>query len=426
MQIRVKSSFVRRLLIFVQLGAFLGLVIWIAKTYVAYVLAREPVAGRLALAIRLDPANAEYHLGLGRLFQYGVSDVQPEKAQDQFQRSAQLSPRDPRPLLELGASLALQGKTSEAASCLLQADFLAPNLPNVQWSVANFFLLQGNVDEAFRHFRVVLSGTAKYDQIIFSTAWKASSDADKILQQLIPRNLPTEFNYLYFLVNQDRYAEAQSVWKRIIGTGERFPPQRVADYVLRLINTRQPDEAYAVWTDLQANGIVPNPIGTPHGNLISNPGFEDEPVNMGFAWHIEPLESVYAGLDTSTYRSPSHSLLIQFLGKQNLSYGGAFQYVKVSPGSSYRLQAFVKTEGITTDTGPQLEVNDAYDASALHVFSENFIGTTTGWEPILLTFKTGSKTKLIVVRIRRFPSRKFDNLIAGKFWLDDVQLTPLP
>jgi hypothetical protein len=131
-------------------------------------------------------------------------------------------------------------------------------------------------------------------------------------------------------------------------------------------------------------------------------------------------------VDTSTYRSPSHSLLIQFTGKRNMDYGHLYQFVKVSPGRSYSLQAFAKTENITTDSGPRLEVYDFYDPTALDTVSENFIGTTTGWEPILLDFKTGPKTELIVVRIRRLPSRKFDNLIAGKFWLDDVRLTPLP
>jgi hypothetical protein len=41
-----------------------------------------------------------------------------------------------------------------------------------------------------------------------------------------------------------------------------------------------------------------------------------------------------------------------------------------------------------------------------------------------LDFTAGPKTELIVVRLTRLPSKKFDNLISGKVWLDDVQLTP--
>ncbi|HET7842016.1 MAG TPA: hypothetical protein VFM21_10445, partial [Terriglobia bacterium] len=160
-------------------------------------------------------------------------------------------------------------------------------------------------------------------------------------------------------------------------------------------------------------------------DLITNGSFEDDLLNWGFAWRISPVEDVYAGLDNSSYHSPSHALLFQFPGKQNLAYRGAYQYVKVEPGTNYRLQAFLKTEGITTDSGPRVEVRDAYDSRLLDEFSESATGTSEGWESVLLDFKTGPSTELIVVSLTRLPSRKLDNLIAGKVWLDDVSLTPL-
>jgi hypothetical protein len=158
-------------------------------------------------------------------------------------------------------------------------------------------------------------------------------------------------------------------------------------------------------------------------NLICNGNFEDELLNFGFAWRIIPTEGVFAGPVTSTFHSPSHALLIQFSGKENLLYQQVFQYVKVSPGQTYRLRAFMKTEGITTDSGPRLEVYDAYNATALDKSTDDLTGNSDGWTSLLLDFAAGPKTELIVVRLTRWPSKKFDNLIAGKVWLDDVQLT---
>ena len=160
-------------------------------------------------------------------------------------------------------------------------------------------------------------------------------------------------------------------------------------------------------------------------NLITNGDFEDEMLKMGFGWRIEPAEGVYAGLDTVDYHSPSHSLLVQFSGNSNINYHGIYQYVKVNPNTSYRLQAYLKTEGITTDSGPRLEVRDAYDASALAKFTDDLTGSSNGWTSLLLDFKTGPKTELLVVSLRRLPSQKLDNLIAGKVWLDDVRLTAI-
>ena len=105
-------------------------------------------------------------------------------------------------------------------------------------------------------------------------------------------------------------------------------------------------------------------------------------------------------------------------------YHEVYQFVKVSPGQSYRLQAFMKTQDITTDSGTRLEVHDAYNASALSRVTDDLTGTSDGWTSLLLDFTTGPKTALIVVGLVRLPSKKLDNLISGKVWLDDLQLTP--
>jgi hypothetical protein len=398
---------------------------WIIKTSVAGVLAQKPTAKNLELAVKLDPGNAEYHLKLGRLYEYNIADIQPEKAVEHYRRAVQLSPYDPQGWLDLATAAGFQGKTSEAEACLRRADFLAANIPAYQWPIANFYLLQGNTDEAFRHFKVVLAGTSQYDQIVFSTAWKASENPDQILAKLIPRRVTTEFSYLSFLLARQRFTEARSVWKRIMGGPEEFTPPQAAAYIDRLIAARRPEEAYQVWRDLQAKGLIRNPAVGTQEDLLTNGDFEDDLLNMGFDWRIVPGGDVYAGLDPTSYHSPSHALLVQFAGKQNVDYLHAYRYVKVLPRHSYRLQAFMRTEGITTDSGPRLEVYDAYDPAALDKLSEGLTGSTIGWTAVLLDFATGKKTELIVVRLRRLPSRKLDNLIGGKVWLDDVRLTPL-
>lgn len=426
MQLAITSNFARRSLMFLEVVLFLAVVSWIARTYVASVLAGKPTVKNLELAVKLDPGDADYHLILGRAYQYNLENVQPQKALEQLRRAVELNPYSPQCWLDLALAVEFQGKVSEAETYLRRADFLAPNIPGYQWPMANFYLLQGNVDEAFRHFKVVLAGTSQYDQNVFGTAWKASGDPEKILEELIPRRLPTEFSYLYYLLAQQRFAEAQPVWKRILSNPEKFAPQQTASYIDNLLNARRPAEAYQVWSDLQNKGLIPNPATGTEGNLLTNGDLEDELLNMGFGWRIASVEGVYVGLDTTTYHSPSHALLVQFSAKQNLDYRQVYQYVKVSPGRAYRLQAFMKSENITTDSGPRLGVRDAYYPAALEKFSEDLRGTTQGWTSLLLDFTTGPKTELIVVGLARLPSRKLDNLVAGRVWLDDVRLTPLP
>jgi tetratricopeptide (TPR) repeat protein len=425
MQIAIKTKSARWLLVSVEAVIFLVLIIWVGKAYVANVLASTPSAYNLERAIKLDPNNGEYPLRLGRIYEYSPPDLQLEKAEYHLRRATQLDSYNPQTWLELAAALEFQGRIAEAGACLRQVDLLAPNLPAYQWPIANFFLLQGNIDEVFRHFRVVLAGTEQYNNNVYSLAWKATDDAGKILQQLIPERVSTEFSYLNFLVSEHRLDEAQAVWKRIAAGREEFSPGACSPYLDSLIGARRAEEAYQVWTDLQKKGLLRYSSLPSEKNLISNGDFEDELLNFGFTWRAVPVEGAYASLDTSTYHSPSHAFLIQFSGKQNLFYQHLFQYVKVSPKQSYRLQAFIKTDGITTDSGPRLQVYDPYNAAALDKATEDLTGSSDGWMPLLLDFAAGPKTELIVVRLIRWPSRKFDNLISGKVWLDDVQLTPL-
>lgn len=425
MKIAIKSRLVRAGLIFVELAVLLLVAAWIVKAYVAQTLASKPSLHNLELAVRLDPGNAQYHLALGRLYEYVPESAQPQKAMEEFRRAAELSPRDPEVWINLAAASEFQGKVEQSADYLQKADYLAPRLPDFQWPIGNFYLLHGDTKEAFRHFSVVLAATRQYDELIFNMAWKASGDSNAILSELIPDDPGAEFSYLAYLMGLDRYAETQPLWKRIAGGAARFAPQQAAGYTDGLIGAHEPAEAYQVWTDLQKKGIVRYASPETTGNLVTDGDFEDELLNMGFSWRIPQVEGVYAGLDTSNYHSPGHALLVQFTGKENFDYRQVFQYVKVSPAASYRLQAFMMTDGITTDSGPRLEVRDAYDPGALDQFTPDLTGTSNGWSPLLLDFKTGPKTELLVLSLTRLPSQKLDNLIAGKVWLDDVRLTPL-
>ena len=421
------NSFGSRLLVALGgLAVFLYLTVWVVRVCVADQIEDPPTFQNLERAVRVDPGNSEYHLRLARMAQYSVEDMNPELAMAQLIEAARLSPRDPQPWLELSAAQGFQSDMAGSEASLRRADSLAPNLPSVQWVIGNFFLLRGDIDEAFRHFKIVLSGSPKYNAILFSTAWKATDDGEKILRELIPEKVGTEIDYLYYLVSQEQYSEALAVWKRIAAGSEIFPAMSAAGLFNRLIAAHMADEAAQVWNDLLSKGVI-KPTYQPTGdNLLVNGNFEEDLLKMGFDWHIVPREGNYVGLDGSTFHSPSHAFLITFSGKENVNYRHVFQYVRVSPGHSYRLTGFLKTEGITTDSGPRLEVRDAYDRAALEEFSEGLTGTSGGWSQVILDFTTGRKTDLIVVGISRLPSTKLDNLIAGKVWVDDLSLTPLP
>ena len=403
--------------------AGLALTARVGRAYLAELVSRRGNTRGFQLAVRLDPEQSEYRRALGRVYQYSLESVDPQGALQQLNSAVRLNPYHAQAWLDLGVALELQGKTDQAEACLRRADFLAPNLPASQWAIANFFLLHGNVDEAFRHFRVVLSGTSTYTPAIFNTAWKASNDPKQILDELIPSQGAPQFDYLYFLVGRQKWEEAQDVWARIAASPEKFPAERARQYIdVLAFNLHRPDQAWDVWSELLKKGLISPTEDPVSQNLIFNGHFEQDPTNLGFDWRIAPLEGVYAGLDETTYRSAAHSLLIQFSGNGNVDYHNVYQLVRVQPNHPYRLSWSMKTEGITTDSGLRMEVRDPYDPRALDQFSDSLIGTAEGWSTSTMDFKTGPKTELIMVTVARVPSAKLDNQIAGKGWVDDVSV----
>ena len=414
----------QRILMISLTAAFVLATAWIVKTYVAGRAGHTLTIDSLRLASRLDPGNSTYHVQLGRLYQYSITNPRPKEAIQQFQEAVKANPYDPQAWINLAAAHEFQGDTSGAEIDLRHASTLAPNLPIYQWTIGNYFLLHGNTQEAFRHLKVVLAGSRQYDRTVFNVAWKASRNAAQILQELIPNSLPAEFSYLNYLVTEQRIPEAGAVWKRIVANPKTFDPHEASGYIDTLIETGRANEAYQAWTDLQGKGLVHMPPGGPNQNLITNGNFEDPLLNMGFAWRIQDVHGVYAGLDTATFHSPGHSLCVQFTGNQNLDYHQIFQFVKVSPNHQYELDAFMKTQNITSDSGPRLEVVDAYDPRVLNKFTPGMTGTSGGWNPLNMEFTTGPKTQVLLVLLVRPPSKADeDNAITGRVWLDDVQIS---
>lgn len=410
----------------VEVIVFLGLAVWISKAYLATLLATTPTVKNLELAAKLDPGDATYQTRLGEIYLYSLEHSNLNLSLSHLKRATELNPRNPVTWLDLASALDSQGNTAQAEACLRRADFLAPTSPDYQWAIGNSFLLHGNVGEAFKHFKMVLAGTTQYNGILFRTAWKASGDPQKILQQLIPNNVNTEFDYLDYLVGTNRYPEAHDVWKRIATSTKTFAPKKAALYIDKLIQARHPGQAYQVWSDLQRKGIINANYVESKRNLLVNGDFEEPLLNIGFDWRVYPIDRVSAGLDETTFHSPAHSFLIEFSGKDNVNYRNFFQYVRVTPGHSYRLHAYMKAQGITTDSGPRLEVRDAYNPGLLEKFTDGLHGTTTGWNSVTLNFTAGPRTKLVIVGIARLPSQKFDNMIAGKVWVDDLSLVAVP
>lgn len=382
---------------------------------------RQPPPEGLRKAIEWDPQNPMYYSALGRVLQNSLEGADPNEIIRLYEKATQLSPYQARYWTELGGVYEQGGRLQDAQRAYERAQRLFPNSPEINWQLGNFYLRQGSIPEALNAFQKVLLGDPTLRRQTFDLAWRAAAEPELILAEMIPPQPDILFPYLNYLIEKQRIDQADEVWARILALQLPFEPHAAFPYLDALINNKRVNELTTAWaalTKLNPTRIRQRAFEL---NLITNGDFESEILNGGLDWRVGILEGVVVSVDGLTFFDGTRSLKIQFDGTHNLDYGHVYQYIPVKPKTLYRFTGYMRTQGITTDSGPRFQVHDAYDPSKLFLSTENLVGTSS-WSPQQLEFQTEPDTQLLVVRLARPASRKFDNQIAGTVWIDRVTL----
>lgn len=381
----------------------------------------RPAPEGILIAIEWDPANPQYYSSLGVFYERSLDQGNLDQAIRYYEKATELSPNRWRYWLNLAGAYELVGRLEEAERAYKRARELFPNSPRVNWQLANFLLRAGRIEEALPALEKTVIGDPEMRQPAFDLAWRAGADPTLILEKMIPAEIGIYFEYLGYLVQTKRLDEAAPVWDRLLGLGVPFEPQVVFPYIDALIQTRRLDELVAAWAEIAKRDPIRIRQRAYDPNSITNGDLESEILNGGLDWRITPVEGVVVRVDSLTFFDGTHSLQVSFDGKHNLDYGHIVQYVLVKPNTLYRFIGYMRAQGITTDSGPRFQIYDAYDTAKLFLETDNVVGSSS-WSPQQLEFQTGPDTRLLVVRVARPPSRKFDNQIAGTVWIDRVGL----
>jgi len=394
--------------------------------------AREAVASRLAArnsldgirrAERWDPSNPEYPARFGRALAADPVDADPQEVAHAFGTAARLGPHRAENWAGLGEALDLAGDSAGAARAYERALQLFPRSPAINWQYANFLIRAGDATQAAAPLRAAIEGDATLRMGAFDLEWRAGMPSAEILA-IVPARQEILSAYLDYLVRTERLDAAEDAWRRLVASPDAFDMDAALRYFDALLHVHRVDALEALWADLARHD--PARVHAADGaNRITNGGFEDAVLGGGFDWRIVPIDGAEAEIDTETVRGGSRSLCVRFDGKHNLAFGHVAQYAAVEPGTAYRLTAWVRTEGITTDSGPRIGVYDPFDRAALSSETGNLTGTAA-WQEQTLEFRTPPETRIVIVQVVRPPSRKLDNQIAGTLWLDDVSLSPIP
>jgi O-antigen ligase len=326
-------------------------------------------------------------------------------------------PASPVRWCDLGEALASRRQLDQARYCFSNALALGPYVPIVLTRASHFYFDQHDEKGALEQNARVLERTAAYDASIFAWYAEKKFPVALVLSHGLAGDRRASQAYLGYWMAQDNVDNVTTVWNWI--ASHSFADERRArDYVNFLFRHEQYENAAQSW----ARFLGDHRDGYLDSNWLYNGDFESEPQGLALDWRMEGLaDDVEVVRDATVAHTGAHSLRIHFAGKTNVNYGQTFETAFVTPGA-YRFEAFVRTEGITTDQGIGFHLYS--ETPRLDVKTEKLLGTS-GWRKIEQVITLPAGARLLQVRIIREPSLKFDSLVSGTAWIDTVRLVRL-
>ena len=374
-------------------------------------------------AARFEPDNAEIWYRLGRFRQLDFENADVPLAISYYRRAVQLNPHSPYYKLDLAGTLEMAGNNIEADSYFRAAQAAYPISAEVSWKYGNFLLRQNRLPGAYAEIHRAIMVDPKLIPLAVSRVWHSDPNIQLLLDQVSPDTAEAYSQVLAFLIDSQDPAAALEVWHRLITKDPHTDRKWAFMLTDMLVAQERFEDAGAVWR--QAIAINPSSAPAYTGNsLVYDGGFENDITGGAFGWQLGDVAGAGFDFDTNEKHSGSRSARLIFDGTQNLSYGGLYQYVLVSPGTSYHFQVFLRTDQISSESGIRFEIVDPKDQQHLDVLTQNETGTLP-WTLEQIDFTTGPHTHLILIRLARRPSERLDNKLRGTVWIDDVSLVPV-
>jgi tetratricopeptide (TPR) repeat protein len=401
------------LLVLICLGTLSIYVGRVVGVYLALRSADSSEVGGVERAIRLVPDNAEFPHLLG--LQLSASDQDDDGAIASLRKAVTLNSNSGRYWLDLASVYQVKGnveKQNEAVQSALNAE---PGNPEVAAEAAQYFLVSGDIDRALPLFRQSLVQNPQAANAILQVCWRQTRDANLLLAKAIPTNPELQLEFLRILTEQKETPAAKQVWQQLLASNRSVQPQLSFFYFDYLLKEHEVASFDRAWHELAV--LSPNMQAyLPKGNLIVNASFEQQLLNSGFDWRQEPADHVAAGIDDNVAHSGTHSLSLSYDG--NPAYDAGWkQFVPVQSNTDYEFSAWIKSENVTSSSGPRIAIVDAYSGANLLLTDD--VLDTHPWQEIKGTLRVPAETELLVVKIVRVPAV---TRIRGRVWIDDLRL----
>ena len=370
-------------------------------------------------ATQIEPGNGDYWYRLGINRQLDLENNDTRQAIAYLQKATELNPRSADYWMELAAAYESAGELSQARDAYQRAVRVYPSSSEVHWRYGSYLIRQGETPQGYKEIHSALGITPQLVPLAISRVWRATQSVDDLLTQVLPDNQTAQGQALDFFCSQNQIDPATAVWDRIVASGRRIPLETVFPLIDQLLAAVRGDDARRLWREAVLASGSPDEV-TQGDSLVFNGGFEFDIANGGLDWHLQALKGVTYGYENASQHSGKRALRVGFDGTQNFNFTGLWQNIPVEPNTKYHFEGYLRTGGITTDSGPRFVIAFAGGRQP-EILLENFTGDRR-WELQTADFTTAADVHLIQIMVTRQPSQRYDNKMAGFVWVDDVSL----
>jgi hypothetical protein len=372
----------------------------------------------LLRATRLAPSNPDPYYRLGLFYQWDIRHMDLRESAQYFRKAIERNPLEQEYWLNLAKICQRTGERTASEGALENGVTVFPTSYRGRWVSGNLLLLQGDFEKALPHFSYLLAHYPNQSSTVYDVLEKAASDSDFVLEKIVPKDPSSFRQYLSYLYETGDKDSVRKAWAKRFSFGYQADREQTLRHIEFLISRGELNEAFQVWkARLQEEGLSP----FSDSNLITNGDFEkDQILGGGFDWKIEKVPGAEVSFDPSVAFEGKRSLKIVFNGKENVDFYHVYQFLPLKSDTEYVLRANVKTQAVTTKSGLKIEVIGV--GQAFQRQSEALTGDNE-WRELIVSFRTPAQSQGGLVRIRRDKTDKFDRIISGTVWIDQVSLT---
>lgn len=357
------------------------------------------------------------------LFQEAValSSQDPTAAEVLAERAYAENPADTRPLIVTALLAQSQGDQTRAAALVKTAVQLAPSDPWIHKQAANYWASRGDLENAMRQWSLALEANPAARDRLFPVLLTLAEDTrarpafqpiavappswwEPFFEQVARRAQSEETVHLLYALRRDSSQEPVTVSER-------------QAYVARLQKDGMINEAYIEWVnglDRQQRAQL---------GLLHDGGFELEPTNWGFDWHVRSTPKALVDR-AHTYGVSGDKALHLLFKDQKGRFSEVYQPLFLDPGP-YRLSGRVRTDSLESTGGLKWSARCLQPEVAELGESERFLGSNQ-WRDFAFEFQIPDSCRLQEIRLVSAGRRSFEYRISGGAWFDQMAIRRIP